>query len=174
MLEVKPFITELTRYKLSLEHDVSNFDLLSMRNINGPDLKDRLIIVIKCFFPNFSKSLGPHKPVCLRIVKVFVGAGKLELVRDLYVRSRQIVTSRISITDVTDGSGEGPFCTFVKLVLYGVDQELVILAIVIGCYERIKARLHIAIKEVPRVGLMEARHAEDVLRFFTIDEELQG
>jgi molybdenum cofactor biosynthesis enzyme MoaA len=74
--------------------------------------------------------------------------------------------------DVADTCGKWPYRSLNQLLLYGLNLDPVrrVLSLVKGR----QAAFHGLIKEVPRVGRLQARRREKVVRSSAIDEELEG
>ena len=103
-----------------------------------------------------------------------VGAGELELIRDLDILLGKLLTYTISVGDVAHSGGEGPLGALDELLLDGVNKTLVVLAILISRHKWVQTTLHVGAEEVPRVSLLEAWHSKEVLGLFSVDEELEG
>ena len=101
----------------------------------------------------------------------FKRAGEVELVGDFYIGNGR--AAAVSFANVTDSRGEYPRRRLVQFRLDRVDEDLIILTVLISGHEGVQAVLHVVFKEVPRIGLLEARHGKDVLRLLSVYEELE-
>ena len=169
VLEVQPLVAELARRQVSDELDLGDFERLGVWCVDGEHIENG-----RARRADLHQALVPHPTVSLLVLVSLEVARELNLPGHPHLVFGQLGSRRVRVCNVTDCGGEGPLGTLNQLFLDGVDEALVVLARGVRGLEGVDAAPHGALEEVPRVRLLEARHAEHVLRLGAVDEELKG
>lgn len=165
VLEEQSFIAKLARDQFSLEVDVSDVLWRGIDVSEAVDFED-----LGTFLAYLEKVLPPS---VRRVLVALERTRKVELIRCDNIVIIELL-GLVILSKVANGCGEGPFVALGHLRNDSVEQVLIVVTLLVCGLERLHTVLHRVIEEVPRVGLEEAGHAEDVLGLGVVSEGLYG